>query len=76
MSKVKLWIRGSTHFPMKSGNQLHQVIQDKHHTIFRSQGAFEDQTNTEIEKLAKRLFSVEKAVRLPPSSDAQGPIGC
>ena len=51
-------------------SQLHQVVQDKHHAIFRSQAAFEDQTNTEVEKLEKRLFSVEKAIRLTPASDA------
>ena len=37
-------------------SQLHQVVQDKRHAIFRSQAAFEDQTNTEVEKLEKRLF--------------------
>ena len=55
--------------------QLRQVVQDKHLAMFRSQGAFEDQTNTEVEKLEERLFSVEKAVRLPPSSDAPAASG-
>ena len=55
--------------------QLRQVVQDKRLAIFRSQGALEDQTNTEVEKLEKRLFSVEKAVRLPPSSDAPAASG-
>ena len=55
--------------------QLRQVIQDKHHAIFKSQAAFEGQTNTEIEKFEKQLFSVEKAVRLPPSSHAPAASG-
>ena len=54
-------------------SQLHQVVQDKHHAIFRSQAAFEDQTNTEVEKKEKRLFSVERAVRL--TSDAPAASG-
>ena len=57
------------------GGMLHQVIQDKRRAIFRSQAAFEDQTNTEVEKLEKRLFSVEKAVRLTTSSDAPAASG-
>ena len=56
-------------------SQLHQVVQDKHHAIFRSQGAFEDQTNAEIEKFENRLYLVEKAVRLLPSSDAPAASG-
>ena len=57
-------------------SQLHQVVQDKRHAMFRSQAAFEDQTNTEIEKFEKRLYSIEKAVRLTASSDAPaaGPL--
>ena len=49
---------------------LHQVIQDKRHAMFRSHAAFEDQTNTEIEKFEKRLSLAEKAVRPNTSSGA------
>ena len=38
-------------------SQLHQVVQDKHHAMFRSPAAFEDQTNAEIEKFERRLSS-------------------
>ena len=35
-------------------SQLHQVIEDKHRTIFRSQGAFQDQTNLYVGKFDVR----------------------
>ena len=81
MSRARSWIRGSIRSPTKSGNplgslsQLHQVTQDKRRAMFRSHAAFEDQTNTEIEKFKKRLSSTEKAVRLTASSDAPAAIG-
>ena len=56
-------------------SQLHQAIGDKHRAIFRSQGAFEDQTNAEIEKFEKRVFLVERAVRSLPSSGAPAASG-
>ena len=57
-------------------SQLHHVIQDKRHAIFRSQAAFEDQTNSEIEKFENRIFSVERAVKRRPMIQLlRGPIG-
>ena len=56
--------------------QLRQVIQENHQAIRRSHAASEDQTLDDLEKLEKRVFSVEKIVKLQTPSDdptASGP---
>ena len=55
-------------------SQLRQA-QDKHHAMFRSHAAFEDQTNAEIEKFERRLSSTEKAIRPTTSSGAPAVSG-
>ena len=53
-----------------ANSQLRQVIQENHQAIRRSHAASEDEILTDLDKIEKRLFKIEKAIGMrTPAGD-------